>query len=82
MTTGKQLSTYETAEWGARVAGLAQAHKDASGALFIDAVRVTTIDHSGHFSVLHCVDGKSRVVLTSFLRLVPVVALENAASPA
>jgi hypothetical protein len=64
------LSVYESAEWGARIAGVAHAHRDDAGTLFMDEVRVVAVRVSGHFSVLSCVDGSTRVVLTSFLRLV------------
>lgn len=65
------LSVYETADWGTRLAGVTNAHHDAGGALVVDGVRVEEIQTRGHFSVLSCVDGTTRVVLTSFLRLVP-----------
>ncbi|MBX0328605.1 hypothetical protein K2Z83_13045 [Oscillochloris sp. ZM17-4] len=64
------LSIYEAADWGAKVAGAASARRDPQGALFIDEVPVETIQVSGMFSVLGCADGKNRVVLSSFLRLV------------
>jgi hypothetical protein len=65
------LSIYERADWGAKVAGTALARRDDQGALFIDEVRVETVQVNGQFSVLNCADGLRRVVLTSFLRLVP-----------
>ena len=68
------LSIYERADWGARIAGVAQARRDAAGTLFLDDVPVTASHVSGHFSVLSCADGTTRVVLTSFLRLVPAAA--------
>jgi hypothetical protein len=71
---GNTLSVYESADWGARIAGVAQARRDAAGALFMDDVRVIDTRVSGHFSVLSCADGSTRVVLTSFLRLVPNAA--------
>jgi hypothetical protein len=71
---GNTLSVYESADWGARVAGVAEARRDAAGALFVDDVRVVNTRVSGHFSVLSCADGSTRVVLTSFLRLVPGAA--------
>jgi hypothetical protein len=64
------LSVYEAADWGAKLSGVALAHKNAQGALFIDEVLVETIRVIGQFSVLDCADGRARVVLTSFLRLV------------
>lgn len=69
--SGIRLSLYETADWGARIAGEAHARHDADGTLFLDEVRVEAVRHSGHFSVLSCADGSTKVVLTSFLRLVP-----------
>jgi hypothetical protein len=65
------LSVYERADWGAKVAGMALARRDEQGTLFIDDLRVETVQVSGQFSVLTCTDGRRRVVLTSFLRLVP-----------
>lgn len=67
----KTLSVYESADWGARLAGAVHARRDAAGLLFVDDVRVEAIHVSGHFSVLDCADGRTRIVLTSFLRLVP-----------
>jgi hypothetical protein len=64
------LSLYETADWGARIAGVARVHHDARGTLFVEGVRVEGIQTKGHFSVLSCADGSTSVVLTSFLRLV------------
>lgn len=65
------LSVYETASWGARIAGAVQARRDATGTLFINEMRVESISVVGMFSVLGCADGRDRVVLSSFLRLVP-----------
>lgn len=65
------LSTYETADWWSRLAGVVHARHDTGGTLFVNEVLVETIDRRGHFTVLRCVDGSTRVVLTSFLRLVP-----------
>lgn len=67
------VSVYETAEWGARLAGEALVRKAVGGELFVNEVRVETIHLRGQFSVLGCVDGRTHVVLTSFLRLVPSV---------
>ncbi|NTW01103.1 MAG: hypothetical protein HGA19_07285 [Oscillochloris sp.] len=64
------LSVYATADWGAKLIGAALVHKDAQGTLVIDGVPVETVQVIGQFSVLNCVDGRSRVVLTSFLRMV------------
>jgi hypothetical protein len=64
------LSIYEAADWGAKVAGAASARRDLHGALFIDEVVVETVQVRGMFSVLGCADGRTRVVLSSFLRLV------------
>jgi hypothetical protein len=64
------LSVYEAADWGSKLAGVALVHKNDQGTLVIDEVLVDTIQVVGQFSVLNCVDGRSRVVLTSFLRLV------------
>lgn len=65
------LSVYETSDWWARLAGVAHVRYDARGTLLVNEVPVEAIRRSGHFSVLHCVDGSTSVVLTSFLRLVP-----------
>ncbi|NNJ11647.1 hypothetical protein EKD04_015030 [Chloroflexales bacterium ZM16-3] len=64
------LSVYEAADWGARIAGAVIARRDAQGILFIDEVPVDTVQVRGMFSVLGFADGKTRVVLSSFLRLV------------
>jgi len=64
------LSVYEAADWGAKLAGVALAHKNDQGTLVIDGVLVETVQLIGQFSVLNCADGRARVVLTSFLRLV------------
>jgi hypothetical protein len=64
------LSVYEAADWGAKLAGVALAHRDAQGGLVIDGVSVEDVQIVGQFSVLSCADGRARVVLTSFLRLV------------
>jgi hypothetical protein len=69
--SGRTLSVYESADWGSRLAGVALVHRDAAGVLFVDDIRVESIDVSGQFSVLRCADGRTRPVLTSFLRLVP-----------
>lgn len=69
--TGRTLSVYESADWGARLAGVALVRRDAAGVLFVDDIRVDTVAVSGQFSVLGCADGRNRAVLTSFLRLVP-----------
>jgi hypothetical protein len=71
------LSVYEAADWGARLAGVALVHKNAQGGLVIDEVPVETIQVVGQFSVLNCTDGRARVVLTSFLRLVGMQAPSN-----
>lgn len=68
---GSSISLYEAANWGARLAGAALARKDDQGGLFIDGVLVESTQIVAQFSVLRCVDGRSCVVLTSFLRLVP-----------
>ncbi|NTU81471.1 MAG: hypothetical protein HGA45_19170 [Chloroflexales bacterium] len=65
------MSVYEAADWGAKLAGVALVRKDAQGTIFVDEVRVEAVRVIGQFSVLDGVDGLSRVVLTSFLRLVP-----------
>lgn len=65
------LSVYETPDWGARLAGVARAHRDAQGELFVNEVHVEGITVKGLFSILSCADGSTPVVLTSFLRLVP-----------
>jgi len=65
------LSLYESADWGARTAGVATAYKDMHGALFIDDVRVDRIRVVGQFSILEGAGGRAWVVLSSFLRLVP-----------
>lgn len=67
----RTLSVYETADWRARLVGVAHVRYDARGTLFINEVAVEAIRRSGHFSVLSCVDGSTSVVLTGFLRLVP-----------
>lgn len=67
----RTLSVYETADWWARLIGVALVRYDARGTLFVNEVPVETIRRSGHFSVLCCVDGSVSVVLSSFLRLVP-----------
>lgn len=67
----RTLSVYESANWGARLAGVAQVHYDAKGILLVNEVAVESIRKSGHFTVLSCVDGSTTVVLSSFLRLVP-----------
>lgn len=69
--TDTTLSVYETADWGSRIAGVAQARRDARGELFVNQIHVEAINVKGHFSVLRCADGSTSVVLTSFLRLVP-----------
>jgi hypothetical protein len=69
------LSVYAAVNWGARLIGVVLAHRDATGVLFVDDVPVSDIYVSGHFSVLHGVDGRSHIVLTSFLRLVPTAPL-------
>jgi hypothetical protein len=66
------LSVYEAADWGAKLSGAALVHKNAQGTLVIDEVLVESIQVVGQFSVLNCADGRARVVLTSFLRLVGV----------
>lgn len=71
------LSVYETADWGTRFAGVVSARHDTTGALFINEVRVVAVDVKGLFSVLSCADGSTRVVLTSFLRLVPGSRADN-----
>ncbi|MEI7768910.1 MAG: hypothetical protein WCI67_02925 [Chloroflexales bacterium] len=68
------LSVYEAADWGAKLSGVALAHKNDQGALVVDGVLVETVQRIGQFSVLNCADGRARVVLTSFLRLVGVHA--------
>jgi hypothetical protein len=70
MSDGK-LSLYETADWGARIAGATSARRDAAGTLFLDEVQVESVSVNGQFSVLRCIDGSTKVVLSSFLRLVP-----------
>lgn len=65
------LSVYETADWWARLVGVAHVRYDARGTLLVNEVPVEAIRRSGHFSVLCCLDGSTSVVLTSFLRLVP-----------
>ncbi len=70
MQDNSTLSVYEAADWGAKLSGAAQVHKNAQGTLVIDQVLVETIQVIGQFSVLNCADGRARVVLTSFLRLV------------
>jgi hypothetical protein len=65
------LSLYESADWGARTAGVATAHKDTEGTLFINDVRVHRIRVVGQFSILEDAGGRAWVVLSSFLRLVP-----------
>ncbi len=67
----RTLSVYETANWWARLAGVAHVRYDVHGTLFVNEVAVEAIRCSGHFSELRCVDGSTSVVLTSFLRLVP-----------
>ncbi|MEI7645930.1 MAG: hypothetical protein WCJ55_16805 [Chloroflexales bacterium] len=66
----RTLSVYEAADWGAKLSGAALVHKDPQGTLVIDGVLVETVQLVGQFSVLNCADGRARVVLTSFLRLV------------
>jgi len=61
---------YAAADWGARLIGAVLARRDATGTLFVDEVRISDVQVKGHFSVLHGSDGRSHVVLTSFLRLV------------
>jgi hypothetical protein len=73
--SGRVLSVYAAVNWGARAIGVVLARRDAAGTLFVDDVCVSDIQTSGHFSVLHGVDGRSHVVLTSFLRLVPTAPL-------
>lgn len=68
------LSVYAKADWGARLIGVVLAHRDATGTLFVNEVQISDIDVSGHFSVLRGIDGRSHVVLTSFLRLVPTAS--------
>jgi hypothetical protein len=65
----RTLSVYAAADWGAKLIGVVLVHRDAAGALFIGDVPVSTVQVSGHFSVLHGSDGRSHVVLSSFLRL-------------
>jgi hypothetical protein len=67
---GSRISVYENPNWGARLVGDAMASQNAVGDLFIDGVRVETVDVVNMFSVLKRVDGRTQVVLTSFLRLV------------
>jgi hypothetical protein len=67
---GSRISVYEHPSWGAKLVGEAMASKNAVGDLFIDGVRVETVDVVNMFSVLKRVDGRTQVVLTSFLRLV------------
>ncbi|MBP1468283.1 hypothetical protein EYB53_021410 [Candidatus Chloroploca sp. M-50] len=67
----RTLSVYESANWGSRLAGVALVRYDARGILLVNEVPVETTRKSGHFTVLHCVDGSTSVVLSSFLRLVP-----------
>jgi hypothetical protein len=69
--SGRTLSLFEAAIWGAKVSGEAIGRKDAQGVLFMDDVQVETIQVRGMFSVLGCANGRTQVVLTSFLRLVP-----------
>lgn len=66
----QKLSVYAAADWGARLIGVVFARRDAAGALFVDDVRVSDVQADGHFSVLRGSNGRSYVVLTSFLRLV------------
>jgi hypothetical protein len=67
---GSTMSVYEAADWGAKLAGVALVRKDAQGTIFVDEVQVEAVRVIGQFSVLDGADGLSRVVLTSFLRLV------------
>lgn len=72
--SGRTLSVYAAADWGARLAGTAIVRRGTDGAIYVDDILVTDVKVSGQFSILQASDGRSHVVLSSFLRLVPTVS--------
>lgn len=65
-----RVSIYNTAEWSSRVARVATISVAGDGTYAVDWMPVVTMNATGLFTVLTCVDETKHVVLTAFLRLV------------